>query len=112
MSLHIQALWLCIKRQDMRCGADSLLAQVLREFGQAKTHHAYLFANKRASRMKLVLCDETGVWVAAKRLHTGKFVWPDASSGAHLSITREQWSWLTAGAPWQHLGREVAITQV
>ena len=45
-------------------------------FGAARPHHAYLFANRRANRMKVLVHDGIGVWLAARRLNAGKFVWP------------------------------------
>lgn len=32
---------------DMRGGMDSILARVVQVFGEARPHHAYLFANRR-----------------------------------------------------------------
>jgi transposase len=37
---------------DMRAGTDTALARVVSVFGQARAHHAYLFANGRASRIR------------------------------------------------------------
>jgi transposase len=36
---------------------------------------AYLFANRRATRMKVLVHDGFGVWLAARRLNQGKFHW-------------------------------------
>lgn len=44
-----------------------------------------------------------GVWLAARRLNQGKFVWP-APGGTHLTLTGEQVSALVLGLPWQRLG--------
>ena len=57
-------------------------------FGSARPHHAYLFANKRANRIKLLMHDGIGIWLAARRLHQGRFVWPSANLGAQQSLTR------------------------
>lgn len=43
-------------------------------------HHAYLFANQRANRIKILVHDGVGVWLAARRLHQGKFVWATPGS--------------------------------
>lgn len=64
--------------QDMRAGAERLLAQVVLVFGQARAHHAYLFANSRATRLKLLMHDGFGVWCATQRLNQGRFLWPTA----------------------------------
>lgn len=45
----------------------------------------YLFANRRANLMKMLVHDGIGVWLATRRLNSGKFVWPrDAASTAAL----------------------------
>ncbi len=54
------------------------MARGLAVFGAAKPHCAYLFANRRANRMKVLVHDGLGVWLAARRLHQGKFTWPEA----------------------------------
>ncbi len=79
-------------------------------FGQAHPHHAYLFANRRANRMKVLVHDGIGVWLAARRLNAGKFVWP-AESAPTLSLTRTQFDALVLGLPWQRLG-EAGIIRV
>jgi transposase len=34
-------------------------------FGAAKPHCAYIFANRRANRMKVLVHDGVGIWLAA-----------------------------------------------
>ena len=68
--IRIDALWLCTHSQDMRAGADRLLSVVVNSLGRAQAHHGYLFANSRASRIKLLVHDSFGVWCATRRLHT------------------------------------------
>jgi hypothetical protein len=53
----------------MRAGADRLLACVVQTLGAAQAHHGYLFANARATRVKLLVHDGWGVWCAARRLN-------------------------------------------
>lgn len=94
---------------DMRAGTEAALARVVRVFGAAHPHHAYLFANRRANRMKVLVHDGIGVWLAARRLHSGKFVWP-RDSGTTLTVTRAQFDALVLGLPWQRLGVAGVIT--
>ncbi|MEZ5553812.1 MAG: IS66 family insertion sequence element accessory protein TnpB [Pseudomonadales bacterium] len=52
------------------------LARVIKVFGEARAHHAYLFANRRANRMKVLVHDGFGLWLcarrpASRRLHLG-----------------------------------------
>jgi len=94
----------------MRAGTESALARVVTVFGEARPHHAYLFANRRANRMKVLVHDGIGVWLAARRLNSGKFVWPkDAATTASLS--RAQFDALVLGLPWQRVG-EAGIIRV
>jgi hypothetical protein len=47
----------------MRSGTESALARVVNVFGSARPHHAYLFANRRGNRMKVLVHDGIGVWL-------------------------------------------------
>jgi len=69
-------------------------------------HYVARFAN----RMKVLVHDGIGVWLAARRLNSGKFVWPkDATTTA--SLTRSQFDALVLGLPWQRVG-EAGIIRV
>ena len=94
----------------MRLGTEAALARVVTVFGAAHPHHAYLFANRRANRMKALVHDGIGVWLAARRLNAGKFVWP-ADGTSTLSLSRTQFDALVLGLPWQRLG-EAGIIRV
>ena len=67
-------MWLAVEPLDMRAGTEAALARVVHVFGAARPHHAYLFANRRANRIKVLVHDGIGIWLAARRLHQGKFV--------------------------------------
>ncbi|RUE99649.1 IS66 family insertion sequence hypothetical protein, partial [Pseudomonas aeruginosa] len=53
---------------DMRAGTETALARVVQVFGAAQPHCAYLLTNKRANRMKVLVHDGFGIWLAARRL--------------------------------------------
>ena len=108
--IRIDALWLATEPLDMRAGTESALARVVQVFGAAKPHHAYLFANRRANRMKVLVHDGIGVWLAARRLNSGKFVWPH-DAGTTASLSRPQFDALVLGLPWQRIG-EAGIIRV
>ena len=57
--IRIDAVWLAVEPLDMRAGTESALARVVNVFGAARPHHAYLFANRRANRMKVLVHDGT-----------------------------------------------------
>ena len=108
--IRIDAIWLSVDPMDMRAGSDMAMARVVRVFGSARPHHAYLFANRRGNRMKVLVHDGIGVWLAARRLNKGRFIWPAEGSGVQQSLTSEQLSALVLGLPWQRLGEHGVIT--
>ena len=107
--IRVEAVWLATEPIDMRAGTDTALARVVKVFGAARPHHAYLFANRRSTRLKVLVHDGIGIWLAARRLHQGRFVWP-GGAGAQQSITREQLDALVLGLPWQRLGEAGVIS--
>ncbi|MBX3628239.1 MAG: IS66 family insertion sequence element accessory protein TnpB [Rhizobacter sp.] len=108
--IRVDAVWLAVQPMDMRLGTEAALSRVVGAFGAAHPHHAYLFANRRANRMKVLVHDGIGVWLAARRLNAGKFVWP-VDGASTLNLTRAQFDALVLGLPWQRLG-EAGIIRV
>lgn len=94
---------------DMRAGTETALARVVQTFGAAHPHHAYLFANRRGNRIKVLVHDGIGIWLAARRLHEGRFCWPP-SGLVEMSLTRPQLDALVLGLPWQRLGEAGVIS--
>ena len=109
--IRIDAAWLATTPLDMRAGTDTALSRVIAVFGAAYPHHAYLFANKRANRIKILVHDGIGIWLAARRLHQGKFIWPLAGGSNH-ALQRQQLDALVMGLPWQRLADGGVITVV
>jgi transposase len=107
--IRIDAVWLAVQPLDMRAGTESALARVVNVFGAARPHHAYLFANRRANRMKVLVHDGIGVWLAARRLNVGRFVWP-RDEATTMSLTPVQLDALVLGLPWQRVGEAGVIT--
>ena len=124
--IRIDAVWLAVEPVDMRAGADRLLARVVQVFGASRAHHAYLFSNARATRVKLLVHDGFGVWCAVRRLNIGGFVWPrivNSSSPSSspsvtptptltLTLTREQFDAPALGLPWQRVEEYKLITRM
>jgi len=109
--IRIDRIWLATEPMDMRAGTETALARVVAVFGAAQPHHAYLFANKRANRLKVLVHDGIGIWLAARRLHQGKFVWP-AASQPNGQLEPVQLDALVLGLPWQRMGDAGIITMV
>jgi transposase len=108
--IRVDAVWMSTQPLDMRAGPETALARVVQVFGAAHPHHAYLFANARANRLKVLVHDGFGVWLAARRLNQGKFVWGDERLGLRLTLSAEQLQALVTGLPWQRLGDGAVIT--
>lgn len=107
--IRVDAVWMAVEPLDLRAGMEAALTRVVAVFGAARPHHAYLFTNRRANRMKVLVHDGIGVWLAARRLNAGRFVWPRDVSGT-LSLSRTQFDALVLGLPWQHVGEAGVIT--
>ena len=106
--IRVDAVWLAVEPLDMRSGTEAALARVVNVFGEARPHHAYLFANRRGNRMKVLVHDGIGVWLAARRLNSGKFVWPKDTTTT-VSLSRVQLDALVLGLPWQRVGEAGVI---
>lgn len=106
--IRVEAIWLAAQPLDMRAGSDAALARVVAVFGAARPHHAYLFANRRANRMKVLVHDGIGVWLASRRLNSGRFVWP-RDGVATLSLSAAQLDALVLGLPWARIGEAGVI---
>jgi len=59
--------------------------------------------------MKVLVHDGIGVWLAARRLNSGKFVWP-RETGATVTLSRVQFDARVLGLPWQRIGEAGIIT--
>lgn len=106
--IRVEAIWLAVNPLDMRAGTETALARVIEVFGAARPHHAYLFANQRANRVKVLVHDGIGVWLAARRLNQGRFTWP-ARGADTVTLTRAQFDALVLGLPWQRIGESGII---
>ncbi|WP_077038405.1 IS66 family insertion sequence element accessory protein TnpB [Pelomonas sp. KK5] len=109
--IRVDAVWLAAEPLDMRAGTEAALIRVVKVFGEARPHHAYLFANRRANRMKVLVHDGIGVWLAARRLNSGKFAWP-RDAAATLALSAAQLDALVLGLPWQRIGEGGVIRVV
>jgi transposase len=110
--IRIDGIWLATQPLDMRAGIDCVLGRVIKVFGAAHPHTAYLFANQRANRMKVLVHDGIGFWLAARRLHRGHFIWPAPGAAAQLTLTRPQLDALVLGLPWSRIGAGGIISVV
>ncbi len=69
---------------DMRKSFDTLSGVVRDRLGTEPTERdTFVFCNQNRTRLKILVYDEAGVWVLAKRLDRGTFSWPTAKRGEH-----------------------------
>ena len=106
-------IWIAAGVTDMRRGFDGLSAQVqtvLHE--QPFSGHVFVFRGRRGDIVKLLWWDGDGLCLFAKRLESGRFIWPKADSGTVL-LSRAQLSMLLEGIDWRRVERtwtpEVAV---
>lgn len=96
-------VWLVVPPVDMRLGIDGLSAHLQQVLGQPPCDgNAYAFRNRAGNRLKILQWDGTGVWLSQRRLHRGRFRWPDAED-RFFTLTQRQWDWLITGVDWQRL---------
>ena len=92
---------------DFRKGIDGLALAVQEMFGMDPfCGAAFVFRAKRADRIKLLIWDGTGVWLCVRRLHQGRFTWPQSGESI-CALSEAEWRWLTAGVDWRRLQAKV-----
>jgi transposase len=76
---------------DMRKSFNGL-AGIVRERLQADpmSRHLFFFCNRDRNRMKVLIADESGMWVLSKRLDRGTFAWPKANAEVMRVEYREE----------------------
>lgn len=108
--IRIDAIWMSTTPCDMRAGMDTLMNEIIKVFGAAQAHHAYLFANRTANRMKVIVHDGFGIWLCSRRLHNGRFKCSQSLDyGQTVTLTPEQFNALIIGLPWQRLAEHSII---
>lgn len=86
---------------DMRKGFDGLAAQVQTVLQADPFSGAlFVFRGKRGDRLKILAWDGSGLCLYAKRLESGRFVWPPIVEG-RLQLTAGQITLLLEGIDWR-----------
>ncbi len=91
MSFRGGRIFLVTGPTDMRKSFNGL-AGIVRERLRADpmSRDLFFFCNRNKNRMKVLVCDESGMWVLAKRLDRGTFAWPGAADDAMKIEYREE----------------------
>lgn len=92
-------IFVCIEPIDMRFGFDRLAAAVRERVGQDPLAGGlYIFANRGATRLKLLWFDRNGLCILYKRLHRAVFDLPIARDGSRsVLLNRSALAALLAG---------------
>jgi hypothetical protein len=53
-----------------------------------------------------------GIWLAARRLNLGRFVWAEGAAAATVALNAEQLQALVTGLPWKTLAADHAIAVI
>ncbi len=88
--LPTTAIFLATAPTDLRKAYDGLAVLVRQSLGQDPLNgSSYVFSNRRRDRVKILLWEEGGYWLCARRLEEGTFRWPE-QTGACASYRREE----------------------
>lgn len=94
-------VWIAAGVTDMRCGFQGLAAKVETTLAADPFNgHVFVFRGRRGDVIKLLWATGDGLCLLAKRLEQGRFVWPQATSGA-VCLTPAQLSMLLEGIDWR-----------
>jgi len=94
-------IWIAAGITDMRRGMDGLSSLVQSTLAENPfSGHVFIFRGKRGDQIKLLWWDGDGLCLLAKRLESGRFIWPKAESGS-VSLTPAQLSMLLEGIDWR-----------
>jgi transposase len=86
---------------DLRAGFNSLAAKAQQLIGDNPfCGHLFIFRGKRGDYFKGLYWDGTGLWLIAKRLERGRFVWPPIVEGA-MTLTPAQLAVLVEAMDWR-----------
>lgn len=92
-------IYLAAGATDMRKGFEGLYGLVREKLLlEPLSGHVFLFSNAQRNRLKLLFWDGSGLWVCAKRLEKGRFVWPPVTSGqSRVVLSHEELAMLLGG---------------
>jgi transposase len=84
---------------DLRKSFNGLYGLVRDTLGCEPTSgHVFFFANARRTRLKFLVYDGSGLWVATKKLDGGRFRWPKADASAtKIVLSHEELALLLGG---------------
>lgn len=101
-------IWIACGATDLRNGFDGLAALIQTQLSEdAYSGQLFVFRGRRGDRIKALWWDGDGLCLFAKRLESGRFVWPQAQQGT-VHLTPAQLSMLLEGIDWRRPRRTQA----
>jgi transposase len=95
-------VWIATGHTDMRRGMNGLALQV--QQGLKRDPHAgdlFVFRGRRGDLIKILWHDGLGMSLYAKRLESGRFIWPSPADGV-VAITPAQLAYMLEGIDWRN----------
>jgi transposase len=94
-------IWIVAGVTDMRRGFVGLSGMVQTALQEnAFSGQVYIFRGRRGDLIKVLWFDGDGLCLFAKKLESGRFIWPQATNGT-VSLTPAQLSMLLEGIDWR-----------
>jgi transposase len=91
-------IFLVLAPTDMRKSFNGLAGLAASLLGaDPMSRDLFLFANRERTRLKILVYDESGVWVLAKRLDRGTFAWPRDETTAAVEYRADELALLLGG---------------
>jgi transposase len=105
-------IWLVAGLTDMRCGFQGLSAKVQTAIEENPMGgNVFIFRGRRGDLVKVLWATEDGLWLLARRLERGRFVWPQADGGK-VHLTAAQLSMLLEGIDWRQPRRTTTLSML
>ena len=105
-------VWLVAGITDMRCGFQGLSAKLQTALNENPLDgNVFIFRGRRGDLVKVLWATEDGLWLLAKRLERGRFIWPQADGGK-IHLTSAQLSMLLECIDWRQPRRTAALSML
>jgi transposase len=104
-------IFLATEPVDFRKGIDALAAVCRQVLGDNPLEGAvYVFRNRSATALKLLLYDGQGYWMMMKRLSQGRFTWWPTSADARVPLSARELIILTWNGNGRLFGRKDTVS--
>jgi len=94
---------LAVGKTDMRKGMDGLAILIKETLKQEPfSGHLFVFRGSKATMIKILFWDGTGLCLFTKRLNRSRFIWPHLhEQGKSIKLTAAQLTMLIDGIDWR-----------